>query len=157
TMRRHKGWVTALAFTPNGSSLVSAGDDGLVVVWDTASGHARGALSGHKGPVTALAIHPRGENLITGGAAASLLPSRGTNQASIRAPQTGANPPNNIIPPADGPVQAERRFDDTPEPERGSRTWLTALVITGFVVVVLIAAAIGAGLHVLSRRRPQPD
>jgi len=60
---RHRGPVSAMAFTPDGGTLISAGEDGSVWV--------RGAiderLDGHAGPVLGLAVTPDGRSLFTGG------------------------------------------------------------------------------------------
>jgi WD40 repeat protein len=43
----HQGWVRGLAPTPDGTRLVSVGDDMLVKVWDAATGQLVQALAGH--------------------------------------------------------------------------------------------------------------
>ena len=43
----HGGAVNGAAFTPDGNSLLTAGTDGDVLVWDVASGSIRETLSGH--------------------------------------------------------------------------------------------------------------
>ena len=48
------------AFSPDGGLIVSGGDDGLVRVWETASGKLLHTLSGHEGSVLAVAFHPDG-------------------------------------------------------------------------------------------------
>src|SRR5262245_16869208 len=45
----HKGPAIALAFSPNGKSLVTAGQDGSVRIWDVAKKVEEKVLSGHKG------------------------------------------------------------------------------------------------------------
>ena len=62
----HIGPVTALAFTPKGSTLVSAGQDKAIRVWDPADGKLRGVLTQHAKAVSSLAIHPFGANLVSG-------------------------------------------------------------------------------------------
>ncbi len=58
------GWQHAAAFMPDGT-LLSAGDDRLVHVWDAAGGTELAKWAGHQAPITALAL--RGGTVATGG------------------------------------------------------------------------------------------
>ncbi|MEV4096181.1 nSTAND1 domain-containing NTPase [Streptosporangium saharense] len=63
------GNVFAVAFDPGGGRLAATGEDGAVVLWDTADlGRAPVALTGHDSGVYALAFAPGGQVLATGGA-----------------------------------------------------------------------------------------
>lgn len=62
----HKGTVTAVAFSPDGKRLASAGDDNLAAVWQT-SGTLVKKLTGHEGPVLAVAWCSDGQRVATGG------------------------------------------------------------------------------------------
>lgn len=42
----HRGRTARMSFTPDGGRLISAGDDGLLRIWDTRSGRQTGALQG---------------------------------------------------------------------------------------------------------------
>jgi WD40 repeat protein len=66
-------YVYALAFTPDGKTLIWGGDQpwdkGRVPIrlWETATGKERGQLPGHRDTVYALALAPDGRTLASGG------------------------------------------------------------------------------------------
>ncbi|MGP4114415.1 nSTAND1 domain-containing NTPase [Streptomyces sp. 4N509B] len=65
-LRHHSGWIDALAFTPDGTRLVSANNsDGTVRVFDTATGGAVRTVE--VGWTTALAVSPDGATLAVSG------------------------------------------------------------------------------------------
>jgi WD40 repeat protein len=65
---RHGGAVTALAFTPDGSGLVSLGADGSVLLWNAFTGSPIGARFQHGGGrVEAIDFGPDGRLLVTAG------------------------------------------------------------------------------------------
>jgi WD40 repeat protein len=61
------GTVTALAWSPGGGRLASAGDDHTLRAWDVASGQLLQTLHGHTGPVESLAWSADGKALLSGG------------------------------------------------------------------------------------------
>ncbi|HEU5476108.1 MAG TPA: P-loop NTPase fold protein [Actinophytocola sp.] len=61
----HSGPVNALAITPDGTQLISAGDDSVVRIWDLASETLRHELTGHTTPVLALALTPDATQVIS--------------------------------------------------------------------------------------------
>jgi WD40 repeat protein len=67
-MRRfdgHTGPLRCLAYSPDGLTLASGGDDGAVLVWDLAAGEQRGTLH-HRGSVRSLAFSSDGAFLASG-------------------------------------------------------------------------------------------
>src|SRR5205823_2504128 len=62
----HAAEVLAAAFAPDGSSLATAGADGMVRLRDPATGSVTRALEGHDGGATALAFSPDGATLVCG-------------------------------------------------------------------------------------------
>src|SRR5204863_124610 len=56
----------ALAFSPDGKRLASGGQDGMVMLWDVASGKELHVCRGHRFPVRDLAFSPDGRTLASG-------------------------------------------------------------------------------------------
>jgi hypothetical protein len=70
--RRGKAFAP-MVFSPDGALLAMSGEDGVVDLWETATGGAVLVLRGHARPVRALAFAPDGRRLISGGADGTAL------------------------------------------------------------------------------------
>src|SRR5271169_5930157 len=62
----HDCAIGALAFAPDGMHIVSAAEDGIIRVWNRATGLEVRRLTGHRGRVSSLAFAPDGTMLVSG-------------------------------------------------------------------------------------------
>ncbi|MCY3833252.1 MAG: TIR domain-containing protein [Chloroflexi bacterium] len=69
----HEASITTIAYSPDGAYLVSASEDGEIIIRDGESGGARRSLRRHQGAVTALAFTAAGGQLYSGGQEPLLL------------------------------------------------------------------------------------
>lgn len=69
----HTNSVQTLAYTPDGQTLISAGDDYTIHLWDLETTQSRAILRGHNNSVLGLAISPNGKHLASVGFDRKLL------------------------------------------------------------------------------------
>jgi WD40 repeat protein len=67
TLKGHAGTVTAVAFSPDGTTLASASADSNIKLWNAKTGQLVTTLSGHVGTVCSVAYSPDGTMLASGG------------------------------------------------------------------------------------------
>jgi WD40 repeat protein len=70
-LKGHTDAIYGVAFSPDGASLASCGNDNNLFLWNLASGKSR-SLMGHTGAVQCVAFSPDGQTLASGGADATI-------------------------------------------------------------------------------------
>jgi WD40 repeat protein/DNA-binding SARP family transcriptional activator len=66
-LRGHRGYVNALAFSPDSRHLVTGSDDGTARIWNAATGAPERVLRGHDGIVRGVAYSADGRRIATAG------------------------------------------------------------------------------------------
>ena len=62
----HEAEIRIIAFSPDGQTLASGSDDGMIILWDVKNRQPRGQLTGHEVIVTSVAFSPDGKTLASG-------------------------------------------------------------------------------------------
>jgi WD40 repeat protein len=80
----HTNGVSSVAYSPDGSKVVSGSDDRTVRIWDAVSGECVvGPLEGHTKIVTSVAYSPDGSKVVSGSGASFILDS-GADDKTVR-------------------------------------------------------------------------
>jgi WD40 repeat protein len=79
----HEGLVKDVAFSPAGTDLVTASQDGSVSLWESGSHRIRAVLTGHAGAVRAVAYHPDGRRVASGGLDGTVIVWDTTQRRSV--------------------------------------------------------------------------
>jgi WD40 repeat protein/serine/threonine protein kinase len=88
-LRGHADKINALAYSTDGSTLVSGAADGTILVWDTATRSIRSTLLGHESGVMALALSADGLVLASGARDQTVRFWDLRDGTAIGAPRTG--------------------------------------------------------------------
>ncbi|KAG8939641.1 hypothetical protein FRC03_006148 [Tulasnella sp. 419] len=68
TLRSHSSDVNTVAYSPDGETIATGGDDCRVIIWDSRTGSQIHVLEGHSSWVWAVAFSPNGRLLVSGSA-----------------------------------------------------------------------------------------
>jgi WD40 repeat protein len=90
----HYGNVAAAAFSPDGRTIATGGDDWNVKLWDSITGEVKRTLIGHTASVTRVLFSPNGKILASGGYDSSL---RLWDTTTWVAQVTLADPERNVV------------------------------------------------------------
>ncbi|MBQ2387231.1 MAG: hypothetical protein II300_08135, partial [Bacteroidales bacterium] len=62
----HSDFVNSVAYSPDGTKIISGSDDGTIKIWDANTGKYLKTLEGHSDWVNSVAYSPDGTKIISG-------------------------------------------------------------------------------------------
>jgi WD40 repeat protein len=66
TVEAHSGWIRAIAASPDGTRLVSVGNDLYLRLWNCQSGEKLAEWTGHEKHIYSVLFHPDGKQILSG-------------------------------------------------------------------------------------------
>lgn len=104
-LTEHEEPITTLSYSLDGRFLVTASQDGTIIIWSSSSGAPLHRVNRHQGIVNAIAMHPDGQRMITAGIRPMLVLwdiTTGDELANYMAPQGESLLPDDLLFSADG-------------------------------------------------------
>ncbi|MGH2897509.1 MAG: WD40 repeat domain-containing protein, partial [Solirubrobacteraceae bacterium] len=86
----HRGFMTGIAFAPEGTRVVAAFADGAAAIFDIATEHPPVELSGHRGAIASVRFHPNGTQVMTTSEGNATLWDAATGSVLLSLEQLGA-------------------------------------------------------------------
>ena len=65
-MEGHSDEVNSVAYSPDGTKIISGSFDKTIKIWDANTGECLETLEGHSGSVKSVSYSPDGKNIISG-------------------------------------------------------------------------------------------
>ncbi|MBO5838211.1 MAG: hypothetical protein J6R06_00850, partial [Bacteroidales bacterium] len=66
TLEGHSDWVRSVAYSPDGTKIISGSYDKTIKIWDAITGQCLKTLEGHSEWVSSVAYSPDGTKIISG-------------------------------------------------------------------------------------------
>ena len=66
TLEKHSSTVNSVAYSPDGTKIISGSLDNTIKIWDANTGQCLQTLEGHLDEVTSVAYSPDGTKIISG-------------------------------------------------------------------------------------------
>lgn len=142
-LKGHTAVVWAVAFSPDGKLLASAGADGTIILWDTKTWEHKEPLRGHKGDVYSLAFSPDGQTLASVGKdkTIKLWNTRTGQLAPVQLPDEHKDEVWRVVFSPDGKLLASADKDKTFRLWDVSNGWMSRPLLEHTGVVLALAFA----------------
>jgi WD40 repeat protein len=102
TLEGHSGPVSSVAFSPDGTQVVSGSHDMTVRLWDAATGAALQTLEGHSDWVTSVAFSPDGTQVVSGSLDMTVRLWDAATRAPLQTLEGHSSPVNSVAFSPDG-------------------------------------------------------